>query len=77
MRVSPERLPTSDLQAGWAAQLVPLLMAKQPIVGVYWTHYHDASPHRYPFGGLVDAEGNPKPARDVFVRSHRHFWSNE
>lgn len=73
-RTDPDRLPTPELQAEWAAQLVPLLMAKQPVVGIYWTHYKDALPHRYPFGGFIDANGDAKPARDVFMQSHQHFW---
>jgi hypothetical protein len=28
---------------------------------VTWDHWSDAEPHLVPFGGLLDAEGRPKP----------------
>lgn len=73
----PERPPTPETQADWAKQVIPLLMAKQPVVGIYWTHYEDGLPHRYPYGGLIDAAGQPKPALRVFEHYRKQFWSQK
>ena len=35
------------------------------MTGVFWDHFADADPHRYPNAGLVDAAGRIKPAMDV------------
>jgi hypothetical protein len=40
-------------------------MAKPAVTGVFWSHYHDAQPHRFPHAGLIRADGGTKPAWDV------------
>lgn len=71
----PENLPGIEAQSRWVEQVVPLLMAKQPVVGIYWTHYSDSLPHLYPAGGLIDDRGEAKPALNVFEQCRRQFWN--
>lgn len=60
---SPWRMPWSDAaQAHWIEEFVPLFMAKQAVVGVFWAEFTDGAGRRYPGAGLVDESGVPKPA---------------
>lgn len=63
-----------QLQAEWASQFLPLLMAKQAVVGIFWAHYSDAAGHRFPHTGLVDAASEPKPALDRIRLFNEEFW---
>ncbi|MBD3674870.1 MAG: endo-1,4-beta-xylanase [Planctomycetaceae bacterium] len=67
--------PTPEKQAEWTRKVVPLLMAKQSVVGIYWTNYDDRKQHRYPFAGMIDADGKQKPALGVFDHYLNEFWS--
>lgn len=67
--------PSIEQQAEWTRNVVPLLMAKQSVVGIYWTNYDDRKQHRYPFAGMIDAEGTQKPALQVFDHYLNEFWS--
>ena len=67
--------PSLEQQAEWTRKVVPLLMAKQSVVGIYWTNYDDRNQHRYPFAGLIDSEENQKPALRVFDHYLNEFWS--
>ncbi|MFQ5733044.1 MAG: endo-1,4-beta-xylanase [Planctomycetaceae bacterium] len=53
---------SDDAQARWLEENVPLLMAKEPVVGIVWSHFSDAGVHRYPTAGLLREDGSPKPA---------------
>jgi hypothetical protein len=55
---------TAVAQADWAAAFASLAMCKSYVSGVLWDHLTDATPHRVPHGGLVDARGQLKPAFD-------------
>jgi hypothetical protein len=77
IRVGPRawKLPFDPQgQAAWTSQFLPLLMAKQSVVGIFWTHYSDVPPHRYPHSGLVDANGAPRPALGQFQRFNAEYW---
>ncbi len=63
---------SEQAQADWIGAFVPLLMAKPAVTGVYWSHFSDAVPHRFPHAGLLDATGRPKAALGTFQRLH-HF----
>ncbi len=52
-------------QADWGAAFVSLALCKPFVQGVRWAHFSDAEPHQFPFCGLVDARGQPKPALHV------------
>jgi hypothetical protein len=49
-------------QAEWAAAFGALAVAKPYVQGVTWCHLGDAEPHQFSHAGLVDAQGNVKPA---------------
>jgi hypothetical protein len=49
-------------QADWAAAFAALVLCKPTVQGVMWVHGCDAEPHQFPACGLVDADGNVKPA---------------
>lgn len=49
-----------ETQADWIEHIVPLLMAKSAVTGIYLSQFSDALPHRFPHGGLIDAQGNVK-----------------
>lgn len=55
---------TPAAQADWASAFASLAMCKSYVAGVFWDHLTDATPHRIPNGGLVDARGQLKPAFD-------------
>ena len=50
-----------EVQAKWAARAVLLLMAKRHVQSVIWTDLIDTPQTSPPGGGLVDADGQPKP----------------
>jgi hypothetical protein len=55
---------TAGAQADWAAAFASLALCKSYVSGVFWDHLTDATPHRVPHGGLIDARGQLKPAFD-------------
>jgi hypothetical protein len=55
-------VPDIGSQVEVVQRLVPLLLAKQSVQGIFWNQLQDARPHDYPHGGLIDAAGNIKPA---------------
>ena len=65
------RQPWSDeAQAAWINSNVPLLMAKQSVVGIYWNHLADAGKHVFPSAGLINEDGTTKAGLDAFLK-HR------
>lgn len=54
-------VPDLGSQCEVAQRLVPLLLAKQSVQGIFWNQLSDARPHDFPHGGLIDAQGNIKP----------------
>jgi len=61
---------SSEAQAEWIDRYVPMLMAKQSVVGIYWSHLTDAAPHEFPNAGLIDAAGTAKAGLNSFLK-HR------
>lgn len=57
-----------ESQADWIDLYVPLLMAKQSVVGIYWNHLTDAATHTFPNAGLMDVSGSAKIGLDAFLR---------
>ena len=53
---------TPESQREWIERLLPMLLAKQPVQGIFWNQLSDAGPHDFANGGLFDASGQPKPA---------------
>jgi len=59
--------PTAESQAEYLEKLLPMLIAKPHVHGVIWNQLRDAVPHRFPHGGLFDAEDQPKEALRVLT----------
>ena len=64
-------------QAAWIDSVVPVLMAKQAVVGIFWTHFCDGTPHDYPHAGLLRPDGSPKPAFERLQAQRRAFSKTE
>ncbi len=61
-------------QQAWAARYVPLMLAKPGIQGVVWNQFEDGQPHDFPHGGLVNPQGQAKPAlRALAALRAAHF----
>lgn len=56
---------SAAVQAAWAAEFAALAVCKPSVRSVQWVHASDAEPHVYPHCGLIDAQGNVKPAAEV------------
>ncbi len=65
---------TEESQAAWVDAYLPMLMAKQVVVGICWTHFSDAVPHHFPHAGLLRADGTPKTAFERFVKYRQEYW---
>ncbi|QDU63116.1 Endo-1,4-beta-xylanase A precursor [Planctomycetes bacterium Pan216] len=50
------------IQAEWAEKVTLVGLAKPFVDGITWGMYHDAHAMDWPHGGLIDREGQPKPA---------------
>jgi hypothetical protein len=69
------RQPWSEAsQADWIDLHLPLFLAKQSVVGIFWSHYRDGEPHYFPHAGLLHPDGTPKPALSR-IAAHRHAHS--
>jgi hypothetical protein len=53
---------TPEAQASWASTFAPLALCKPFVQGVQWTHFADGDPHQFPHCGLIDRQGQPRPA---------------
>lgn len=62
-----------DSQADWARNFARLAIAKPFVQSIQWTHLSDSEPHLFPNCGLVDANGNPRPALEALqqIREER------
>lgn len=65
---------TEQSQAEWIDAHLQLLMAKQAVVGILWSHFSDEVPHYFPHAGLLNSAGTPKPALEQFVENRRIYW---
>lgn len=76
-RFTVERAPTGtrwtpETQQAWIEEVVPLLMAKPSVTGVFLSHLSDAAPHRFPHAGLLDADWQPRPMLDPLMKLLHH-----
>lgn len=55
--------------------VVPMLIARPIVHGIVWQQWADSDDSRYPGGGLVDSNGEEKPAF-AFLRELRSQWLN-
>ncbi len=61
------------VQAAWTESVLSVLMAKQAVVGIFWTHFFDGAPHEYPHAGLIRPDGTPKAGLRTPHRPRRAF----
>ncbi len=55
-------------QSEWIDECLPLLMSKQAVVGLFWSHWSDLQPHTYPHAGLIGQDASLKPAFDRLIK---------
>jgi Glycosyl hydrolase family 10 len=55
---------TPDVQADWAADFAGLAICKPFVKSAYWCQLTDAEGHQFPWCGLLDSAGKPKPVLD-------------
>ncbi len=60
-------------QSVWAGELLPLLLSKQSVQGVWWNQLLDSQPHEFAHGGLFDHEGQSKPALLALQAARRQY----
>jgi len=53
---------TLEDQSDWVRTFGRLILCKPYVQGVIWSHWDDRAPHLFPYCGLLDNEGRPKPA---------------
>ncbi len=65
---------SEQAQADWIDAYLPLLIAKQAVTGIFWTHLSDQAPHEFPNAGLLDQTGRPKKAfESLRLHSKNHL----
>lgn len=65
---------SEQAQADWIDTYLPLLIAKQAVTGIFWTHLSDQAPHEFPNAGLLDQTGRPKKAfESLRLHSKNHL----
>lgn len=64
-----------NVQAEWVDRFLPLLMAKQSVVGIFWSHFSDQAVHHFPHAGLLRCDGSAKPVLEHILNYRREFWS--
>ena len=50
-----------------------MLLTKPAVQGIFWNQLADNVPHDFPHGGLIDAEGKPKPALEALRNLRKQF----
>ena len=58
-------------QRSWGEQILPMLLAKQPVQGILWNQLLDSQPHPLPHGGLYDEQDQPKPMVELLTELRR------
>lgn len=66
----PQGLSPQD-QKRKVDQFLPALLAKQPVQALVWNQVFDSLPHRYPHGGLFNAQALPKPVLSSLLTLRR------
>lgn len=77
LEVDSRSAPTpwsEELQADWADAVVQLMMSKPQVTAIFWTHFSDRDPHRFPHAGLIRPDGQPRPALERLVRLREDYW---
>jgi len=59
---------SEETQAEWLERIIPLLMAKPTVTGIFLNQFSDAAGHRFPHAGLLRPDGTPKKMLDPLRR---------
>jgi len=62
---------TPEVQAEYGLGLALLARAHPAVVALEWCDLSDARPHVFPYGGLLDAAGQPKPLHGLLAEAQR------
>ncbi len=62
---------TEQAQCDWMKKFLPMLLAKQPVAGIFWSHLSDSQPHRFPHAGLMKNSDQPKAIIDQIISISR------
>ncbi|MCG8449902.1 MAG: endo-1,4-beta-xylanase [Pirellulales bacterium] len=54
-----------DAQHQWAAEVMPLLLARSAVQVILWNQMSDSMPHEFPNAGLFDAKEQPKSTLEL------------
>ncbi len=57
-------------QAAWFDRFLPLLIAKQPVAGIFWSQADDSLPHRFPHAGIQTTSQQIRPILKHFANHH-------
>jgi hypothetical protein len=63
----------ADHERHWIERVVPMLLTKPAVQGIFWNQFADGLPHDFPHGGLIDATGKTKPALKALKKMRREF----
>ena len=77
IQISPPQWKTPwnpQAQADWIEQYVPLVLAKDQVIGVFWTHFSDQHPHRFPHAGLLNQSHQLRPSFQSFCKIRDRYW---
>jgi hypothetical protein len=64
-----------ETQSEWIESIVPLLMAKPAVTGVFLSQFSDAVGHRFPHAGLFSSDGRLRQMFDPLRRQSHHDLS--
>ena len=70
---SPGIRPRRSISGTGSNVVVPMLLSKPAVQGIFWSQLADNVPHDFPHGGLVDAQGQPKPALEALRNLKQQF----
>ncbi len=62
---------TEQTQCDWMEKFLPMLLAKQPVAGIFWSHLSDSHQHRFPHAGLMKDSESPKLVIDQIISHSR------
>jgi len=64
-------------QAEWIELYLPVLMAHEEVLGIYWSYFCDKTPHNFPHAGLLRLDGTAKPGLDHIIKYRRAYWESD
>ncbi|QDS93217.1 hypothetical protein FF011L_19780 [Roseimaritima multifibrata] len=68
----PPAIPEKN-QLRLAGGFIRTLLAKNFVHGIIWEGWDDSRPHIFPYSGLLDERGNPRPLQQYLARLRKDF----